>query len=173
MGSSSLESLYKKPYRTWPTAVKALKKYQNAPTGTHKKSQIFLIRFLDECRGKEVPKTVFDSTHKESIKKTRGAIAPIVDTLKLSGCQNIPLRSHRDSTKNNPKVRKKRSNSGNFVELLIYRVRRGDRNLENHLQNAPRNAKYTSPDIQNELIEYYRYLIVKQLVGEFKESRHY
>ena len=115
MGSSSLEGLYKKPYRTWPTAVKAFKKHQNAPTGTHKKSQILLIRFLDECRGKEVPKNkVFDSTHKESIKKTRGAITPIVDTLKLSGCQNIPLRSHRDSTKNNPEVRKK----GLILEIL-------------------------------------------------------
>ena len=108
MGSSSLESLYKKPYQTWPTAVKAFKKHQNAATGTHKKSQILLIRFLDECKGKEVPKKkVFDSTHKESIKKTRGAIAPIVDTLKLCGRQNIPLRSHSDSTKNNPEVRKK------------------------------------------------------------------
>ena len=48
VGSSSLDNLYTKPYRKWPTAVKAFKKHQNAPTGTHKKSQILLIRFLDE-----------------------------------------------------------------------------------------------------------------------------
>ena len=133
MGSSSLENLYRKPYRKWPTAVKTFKKHQNAPTGIHKKSQILLIRFLDECRGKEVPiNKVFDSTHKENIKKAREAITPIVDTLKLCGRQNIPLRGHKDSTKNHPEVGKSGlTNSGNFVELLMYRVRGEDKTLEN------------------------------------------
>ena len=162
MGSSSLENLYRKPYRKWPTAVKTFKKHQNAPTGTHEKRQILLIRFLDEYRGKEVPiNKVFDLTHKENIKKAREAITPIADTLKLCGRQNIRLRGHKDNTKNHPKVGKSGlTNSGNFVELLMYRVRGGDKTLENHLQNAPRNAKYTSPDIQNELIECCRDLIV-------------
>ena len=53
------------------------------------------------------------------------------------------------------------------------RVRAGDKTLENHIQNALRNAKYTSPDIQNELIECCRDLIVEQLVWEVKESRYY
>ena len=172
MGSSSLENLYKKPYQTWPTAVKAFKKHQNAPTRTPKKSQILVTRFLDEYRGKEVAiNKVSDSAHKESIK--REAITPIVHP-KLCRRQNIPLRGHRDSTENHPQVGKSDlTNSGNFVEPLMYRVRGGDKTLENHLQNAPRNAKYTSPDIQNELIKCCRDLIVDQLVGEVKESRYY
>ena len=106
--------------------------------GTHKKSQIVLVRFLDEYRGKEVPiNKVFDSTHKENIKKAREAITPIVDTLKLCGCQNIPLRNHKDGTKDHPEVGKSGlTNSGNFIELLICRVRGGDKTLEKHLQNA-------------------------------------
>ena len=133
MGSSSLENLYRKPYRKWPTAVKTFKKHQNAPTRTHQKNQILLIKFLDEYRGKEVPiNKVFDSTHKENIKKAREAITPIVDTLKLCGRQNIPLRGHKDSTKNHPEVGKSGlTNSGNFVELLMYRVRGEDKTLEN------------------------------------------
>ena len=101
--------------------------------GTHKKSQIVLVRFLDEYRGKEVPiNKVFDSTHKENIKKAREAITPIVDTLKLCGRQNIPFRGHKDSTKNHPEVGKSGlTNSGNFVELLMYRVRGEDKTLEN------------------------------------------
>ena len=55
----------------------------------------------------------------------------------------------------------------------MYRVRGGYKTLENHLQNAPRNAKYTSPDIQIELIECCRDLIVEKLVGEVKKSRYY
>ena len=142
---------------------------------THKKSQILLIRFLDEYRGKEVPiNKVFDSTHKENIKKAREAITPIVDTLKLCGRQNILLRDHKDSTENHPEVGKSGlTNSGNFVEPLMYRVRGGDKTSERHLQNAPRNANYTSPDTENELTECCRDLNVRKIVGEIKESRYY
>ena len=48
VGSSSLENLYKIAYRTWPTTVETLKKHQNDPTRTQKKSQILFHRFLDE-----------------------------------------------------------------------------------------------------------------------------
>ena len=66
------------------------------------------MRFLDEYRGKQIPiNEVFGSTYKENIKKARKAITPIVDTLKLCGRQNIPLRGHRDSTKNHPEVGKR------------------------------------------------------------------
>ena len=79
---------------------------------------------------------------------------------------NIPLRGHKDSTKNHPDVGKSGlTNSGNFVELSMYRVWGGSKTIENHLQNAPRNAKYTSPDVQNKSIKCCRDLIVKQLVG--------
>ena len=64
-------------------------------------------------------------------------------------------------------------NSENFVELLICRVRGEDKTFEDHLQNAPRNAKYTSQYIQNELIEYCQDSIVKQLMGKVKESIYY
>ena len=37
---------------------------------------------------------MFDSTHKENIKKNRKAITPIVYTKKLCICQDILLRGH-------------------------------------------------------------------------------
>ena len=50
---------------------------------------------------------MFDSTHKENIKKKhRKTITPIVYTKKLCICQDILLRGHRDRTKNHPEVRK-------------------------------------------------------------------
>ena len=84
------------------------------------------------------------------------------------------MRGHKDITKNPPEVETRGpTNSGNFVELLMYRVRGTDETFENHLQNAPRNAKYTAPDIKNELIECCRDLIVEKLVGKVIESRYY
>ena len=41
-------NIKKKTYQIWPTAVKAFKKDQNAPTKTHIKSKVLLRRFLDE-----------------------------------------------------------------------------------------------------------------------------
>ena len=47
---------------------------------------------------------MLDSTKK--IKKARKPITSIGDTNKLSVCQNVPLRCHRSTTKNNPEVGK-------------------------------------------------------------------
>ena len=68
-------------------SIKNIQKNQNAPTETHKKSQILLTRFLYEYSGKKVPiNKMLDSKHKEKIKKAREAITPALDTLKLCGC---------------------------------------------------------------------------------------
>ena len=42
--NGSSEYFCKKPYQVWPKAVKKFNKHQNAPTRTHKKSQILLYR---------------------------------------------------------------------------------------------------------------------------------
>ena len=79
---------------------------------------------------------------------------------------------HRDSTKNHPEVGKNGlTNSGNLAELIMNSFRGGNKTLENHLHNASQNAKYTSPNIQNELIKCCIDLFVEQLVRKVKEIR--
>ncbi|CAF4277002.1 unnamed protein product, partial [Rotaria magnacalcarata] len=41
----------------------------------------------------------------------------------------------------------------NFISLLKQRIDAGDQLLQSHLTKGPRNSTYTSPSIQNELIE--------------------
>ena len=54
--------------------------------------------------------------YKRNAKKAREAIAPIVDTVKLCGRQNIPLWDHRDSGKNQPELGERGlTNTGNFI----------------------------------------------------------
>ena len=77
--SSSLENLYKKPYRTWPMAVKTFKNIKMLQRGHTKKTKILLARFIEytEYRSKEVQiNKVFDSTNKESIKKLGKLLLP-------------------------------------------------------------------------------------------------
>ena len=64
------------------------------------------------------------------------------------------------------------TNTGNFIDLLNYRIKGGDKRPENHFQSAQQNAKYTSPEIQNDLILCCRDFIVEKSVTEVKESKY-
>ena len=57
-------------------------------------------------------------------------------------------------------------NPGNFKALLKFRVDSGDHILKEHLEKAPKNAKYTSKTIQNELINVTGEWISKQIINE-------
>ena len=75
-------------------------------------------------------------THEENIKKIREATTT-VDTVKQCTSKYSIEMSQGHAIKD-PEVRKSDlTNSGNLVEISEHRVERGDRNLENHLQNAP------------------------------------
>ena len=42
--------------------------------------------------------------YQANVQKNRNALAHIVDTIKLCSRQNLPLKGHRDSVKEQPKV---------------------------------------------------------------------
>ena len=172
---SRMKNLYSQPSRKWPVAVKPFKEHANTKSGVHSDSKIHYYSFLDQYKGRELPvNKMVDSNYKTNVKRAREAIAPIVDIVKLCGRQNIPLWGHRDSGKNQPKLGEcGLNNTGNFIELLNYRIRGGDKTLENHLRCAQQNAKYTSPEILNDLILCCRDLIVEKLVVDVKESKYY
>ena len=85
----------------------------------------------------------------------------------------ISLRGHRDSRKNQPELRESGlTNAGIFIELLNYRKKGGDKVLENHLRCAQQNVKYTSSEIQNDLILCFKDLLVEKLVADVRESKY-
>ena len=98
-----------------------------------------ILQFL-WYKGKEVPiKKVFHLTHKKNIEKIK-EVFNIIPLQILKNCvpQNIPLRGYRYSAKNDPESGKiDLTNFGNLVEILRHRVEEGNRNLQNHVQNAP------------------------------------
>ena len=70
----------------------------------------------------------------------------------MCGRQNIFLRGHQDSGTDVEGEQAAGKNHGNFWTLLNFRISAGDTTLSDHLKSAARNATYTSPDIQNQLI---------------------
>ena len=91
-----------------------------------------------------------DEQSRQQIVSNRKMLKSIIETIILCGRQNIPLRGHRDSSLDVEKD--PCAHHDNFGALLEFRVSAGDVSLEHHLGNAPGNAKYTSPDIQNQVI---------------------
>ena len=83
----------------------------------------------------------------------------------------MALRGHRDD-KVDWTVEELSHNEGNFIELVRFRAET-DHILANHLSKAPRNAKYTSKTIQNELISVVGRSIQNTIVNEVKEAKFY
>ena len=91
-----------------------------------------------------------DQQLRKQIKTNRLKICSIIETIVLCGRQNIPLRGHHDSSLDQEKD--PCATHGNFWALLEFRVSSGDTVLRDHLDKAPATAKYTSPDVQNQVI---------------------
>ena len=91
--------------------------------------------------------------YKHEIEENRKVLTPIIDTIMTLGRLGLPFRGHRDDSKYHPKVGEYSTGwVSNFVELLQFRVRGGDKVLEQHLKNCSGNASYISKTSQNDWI---------------------
>jgi hypothetical protein len=77
--------------------------------------------------------------HRELVDRNRGILLAILDVIVLCGKQNLPLRGHNIG-------------DGNFESIVQFKAK-DNAELAHHLAHCSDRAKYTSPDIQNELIE--------------------
>lgn len=62
---------------------------------------------------------------------------------------------------------------GVFFELLRLRIDSGDKVLQNHLENGRKNATYTSPRIQNEIINLCGETIRDMIIADVKQASAY
>ena len=104
----------------------------------------------------------------------RAAIAPIVDTVIVLGCQGLSFRGHKDDSKYHPEpVGFAKESVGNFVEFLQFRVRGGDIHLKKHLEKSAKNATYISKESQNDFIKHAGEAISDRIIEEVKKSGLY
>ncbi|CAF2160173.1 unnamed protein product [Rotaria magnacalcarata] len=97
-----------------------------------------------------------DRNRIEMIEKNKSILLSIIKVVIACARQNIALRGHRgeDITSIREHIDAIGMPSGsNFISLLKQRIDAGDQLLQSHLTKGPRNSTYTSPSIQNELIE--------------------
>ncbi|EDO44081.1 predicted protein [Nematostella vectensis] len=103
----------------------------------------------------------------QQIARNREILRSLFKTIIFCGKNNIPLRGLRDSDPTNAAL------AGNFQALLEFRVDSGDQILEQHLENAPRNATYISKTIQNQMISTVGAHILNNLSQEMRDSKYF
>lgn len=105
-----------------------------------------MVSWQEYVKNKESGTSVanrLDAARSQLITKNRHYLKTILEVLLVCSQQEIALRGHRESTKS--------LNRGNFLEILNL-IASHDEIIKERLTHGPRNAIYTSPIIQNELL---------------------
>lgn len=133
---------------------------RHADEKSHLDASVHAEGYMDILSGKceSINKTISTSA-KESVNKNRYILSRIIEVIVLCAKQNIPLRGHTE-------------NNSNFMAILRT-FAQNDEILANHLENAHYNSKYTSPEIQNELINICASQVKNQLLEDCRSCPYY
>lgn len=159
--ASKLDKLVKSPVTFWTTAAQKFKKHE-LKSQVHKTATLKAENFLKVMQSQMEPiDQQLHSALASQIAENRLKLQSIVKTIVFCGRQNIALRGHHeDDLSRNP---------GNFKALLKFRIDSGDQVLQNHFASAT-VAKYTSKNIQNEIISVIANWIQKKLLRELQDG---
>ena len=108
------------------------------------------------CGRQPTVDTACDSRRQKLYESSCQKLDAIIECVLLCGTQNILFRGHGVA---NTGVA---HNKGNFKASLEYRAL-GDQLLQKHLTIGHKNAQYTSPDTQNEILKIYQSFILRKI----------
>ena len=136
--------------------------------------QTAMAKWIDSRANKKKNTSILSKlqeSHKQYVKENRDYFKVIIECIILTAQQNIAQRGHdeqRDSLSNSSDV-----NRGNFLELIHLRCKDiawlKDK-LESQLQ---KHAQWTSPVIQNELLQIIADLIRERITNDVRTSGWY
>lgn len=115
---------------------------------------------------------MIDQSRKKQILENRQHIVPSIETIIVLGRQEVALRGHRDSGKIEIQDDFTGPNEGNFRALLKYRAR-GDPLLRSHLDGPGKRDKYTSPSVQNEIIDACYEILTGKVIAKIQAAKVY
>ena len=111
---------------------------------SHKQAQTAWAQYeLNHTLGTTLPDRM-GSSGAEAIQQNRNHLKKIPEVVLLCAKKDLALRGHREGPIS--------SNKGNFLEILNV-VAKHDLVVHKELTQGPRNATYTSGDIQNDMLD--------------------
>ncbi|KAI3813620.1 hypothetical protein L1987_18348 [Smallanthus sonchifolius] len=128
-------------------------------TSQHRNVVAFTENLLNQAAHIE---NFISKKNEEQIMKNRLRLKTTVDVVRWLTFQECALRGHDESSGSN--------NRGNFLELLQLIVSYNDEVAKVILGNAPYNSKYTSSDIQKELLSLIANKVRKHIRSEVGDS---
>nr|XP_043615744.1 zinc finger MYM-type protein 1-like [Erigeron canadensis] len=128
-------------------------------SSTHKKAFVFATNLVNKEAHVE---NFIEKESEEQIRKNRLRLKGTIDVVHWLQYQACTLRGHDESSNS--------KNQGNFLELLKLLVSYNDDLVNVILANAPRNCKYTSFDIQQEVLSIMANKVRKYIREEVGDS---
>ena len=162
-------------YSDWSDAQAQFKWHLNEISGIHSESMKNYSSFLNEMTGKVVPVNAEIVQTSEQTKKNNRILMSIIDLLKTAGQMGIPLRGHRDDSQYHQEVGEPATHAGvdNFVDLLNFAVRQGNKDLEDHLKNCSSRETYISKTTQNNLLNCCYDLMTEVIIKKVKQAKFF
>jgi len=105
-----------------------------------------------------------DSACQKVVETNRHYVKTVAEVLLLCAKQDLHLRGHREYSES--------KNQGNFREILTL-VPNHDAVVREKLQDGPHNAMYSSPEIQNTLLEIMVLQFETRFVMQFERRQYF
>nr|XP_047145808.1 zinc finger MYM-type protein 1-like [Hydra vulgaris]XP_047145866.1 zinc finger MYM-type protein 1-like [Hydra vulgaris] len=185
--ASRCKNLYSQPFKYWPDAVCTFNRHYHGKKGNiyehhsavqslHYNTWTIFSTVLNTMNGNiQSIDILINKEYEKEIALNRKKLRPIVDSIIFLGQLKIAFRGHCDDSQYHPTIGKYSlvGGVGNFIVLLNYRIRGGDKVLEHHLNSCAKNASYISNSSQNELISCCGQYIQNILVSKIKENQFF
>jgi hypothetical protein len=151
---------------------------------SEEQAEQFVMTYLDP--NKSINR-VLDNENQQQEATNRKILSSIIKCILFIAKQNLAFRGHDDdgiaqksieglgntTLQSNEYIYSLTCFSGNFKELIIFRVESGDVILDHHLKNCAKNATYMSPEIQNELIDVCAEMIKAEILNSIIKGKKF
>ena len=150
-----------KVFSNWKKAT-----YSDGGFSSHQRSQTHIqsLKLWQDWKKAPLRQTVLnmltDERHKQ-ILPNRHYISAVIESLRFTAVHRIAQRGHNKSTEC--------SNRGNFLDLM-HLIGKFDVQIGDKLVNLPKNAKYTSKVIQNEILQCMADMVRNKIALEVRDS---
>ena len=143
------------PLTDWSNARRLISKHEK--TNDHKFAQQRSIDFLRVCDKEQLGIAHhMTKSQYELIQHNTKVLHAIISLIATCGKQNVSIHGKADDR-------------SNFMAFLRFRAE-ADPDLQQHLKSCPRNAKYTSHRIENELINLCGNQIRNKIIASIKSA---
>ena len=178
---SKVKLLRTDPVRSSPSAVsdfkrhvegKRKKKDHGRNRNLHKDISALLYSVQEKMESNfEDVDEMLDTQFKFEAIKNRKILRSIINTIIFLGRQGLALKGNKDNSEYHPDVGKYSTGSvSNLIELLNYRARGEDKDLDKHLESYSKKASSISKTTQKELIQCCSEIIRENPLQDIKKA---